>query len=173
DAFICSVGTGGTLGGVAMALREKKPAIKIGLADPEGANLYSYFTTGELNSVGDSITEGIGQGRITANLEGLEVDFAFRIPDAEALPYVYDLLQHEGLCMGGSTAINIAGAVRLAREMGPGKTIVTMLCDYGNRYQGKLFNPAFLRSKGLPVPEFLENTLDVDIETVFEKEPAA
>jgi cysteine synthase A len=168
DGFICSVGTGGTLAGIATALRAKVPGIRIGLADPEGAALYSYYTTGELSSSGDSITEGIGQGRITANLEGLEVDHAYRIPDSEALPYVFDLLQHEGLCLGGSSAINIAGAVRLARELGPGKTIVTILCDYGNRYQSKLFNPTFLRSRNLPVPTWLERAPSVDISTVME-----
>jgi cysteine synthase A len=171
DGFICSVGSGGTLGGVAIALRERNPNIKIGLADPEGANLFSYYTTGELKSQGDSITEGIGQGRITANLADLAVDLAYRIPDSEALPCVFDLLLHEGLCLGGSSGINIAGAIRMARELGPGKTIVTMLCDYGNRYQSKLFNPAFLRGKGLPVPEWLERAPSVDVETVIETEP--
>ncbi len=173
DGFICAVGTGGTLAGVAQALRDRNPAIKIGLADPEGANLFSYYTTGELKSEGDSITEGIGQGRITGNLEGLTVDFAYRIPDEEALPYIYDLVSHEGLCMGGSTAINIAGAVRMARDMGPGHTLVTILADYGTRYMSKLFNPAFLRARDLPVPEFLERPLEVDISSVFEKESAA
>lgn len=173
DGFICSVGTGGTLAGVAQALRDRNPEIKIGLADPEGANLFSYYTSGELKSEGDSITEGIGQGRITGNLEGLAVDFAYRVPDAEALPYIFDLVVHEGLCMGGSTAINIAGAVRMARDLGPGHTIVTILADYGTRYMGKLFNPAFLRSRDLPVPEFLERPLEFDIESVFEKESAA
>ncbi len=156
DGFICAVGSGGTLAGVAMALQDK--GVKIGLADPEGAALYSYYTTGELKAEGSSITEGIGQGRITANIEELKPDFAYRIPDAEALPIVFDLLEHEGFCMGGSTGINIAGAIRMAREMGPGHTIVTILCDYGTRYQSKLFNPAFLRDKGLPVPHFLERT---------------
>src|SRR5688572_1672534 len=131
DGFICSVGSGGTLGGVAMALKERNPNVRIGIADPEGAALYSYYTTGELKSSGSSITEGIGQGRVTANIKDLKVDHAYQVPDREALPYVFDLLQHEGLCMGGSTGINIAGAVRLARELGPGKTIVTVLCDYG------------------------------------------
>ena len=151
DGFICAVGSGGTLGGVSMALKAKNPDIQIGLADPEGAALFSYYTTGELKSSGGSITEGIGQGRITANLEGVLVDRAYQIPDAEALPYVFDLIAHEGLCLGGSSAINIAGAVRMARDLGPGKTIVTVLCDYGNRYQSKLFNPEFLKAKGLPV----------------------
>ncbi|HHY48251.1 MAG TPA: cysteine synthase A [Alphaproteobacteria bacterium] len=172
DGFICSVGSGGTLGGVAMALRERNPAIRIGIADPEGAALYSYYTTGELRSQGNSITEGIGQGRITANLEGLTVDHAYQIPDTEALPYVFDLLEHEGLCMGGSTGVNIAGAVRMARELGPGKTIVTVLCDYGNRYQSKLFNPGFLRPRGLPVPHWLENRAPLDWKAVLAPEPA-
>ncbi len=153
DGFICAVGSGGTLAGVAMALQSK--GVKIGLADPDGAALHSFYTTGALKSEGSSITEGIGQGRITANLEGLKPDMSFRIPDAEALPIVFDLLAHEGLCLGGSSGINVAGAIRMAREMGPGHTIVTILCDYGTRYQSKLFNPAFLREKGLPVPEWL------------------
>jgi cysteine synthase len=172
DGFICAVGSGGTLGGVAMALKSRNKDVRIGLADPEGAALYSYYTTGELKSSGSSITEGIGQGRITANIKDLEVDHAYQITDSEALPYVFDLLAQEGLCMGGSTGINIAGAVRLARELGPGKTIVTVLCDYGNRYQSKMFNPAFLRSKGLPVPHWLEDSLGLDWETVVEAEPA-
>lgn len=153
DGFICAVGSGGTLAGVAMALQDR--GVKIGLADPEGAALYSYYTTGELKAEGSSITEGIGQGRITANIAELRPDFACRITDAEALPIVFDLLEHEGLCMGGSTGINVAGAIRMAREMGPGHTIVTVLCDYGTRYQSKLFNPAFLRDRGLPVPGWL------------------
>ena len=156
DGFICAVGTGGTLAGVAMALRERKPDIKIGLADPMGAALYHYYKHGELKAEGESITEGIGQGRITGNLEGLEVDMPYQIPDEEALPIIFDLLQHEGLCMGGSTGINVAGAIRMARDMGPGHTIVTILADYGTRYQSKLFNPAFLHSKGLPTPRWLE-----------------
>jgi len=168
DGFICAVGSGGTLGGVAIALRERNPRIRIGLADPEGAALYSYFTSGELKSAGNSITEGIGQGRITANLADLTVDHAYQISDAEALPYVFDLLEHEGLCLGGSSAINIAGAVRMARELGPGKTIVTVLCDYGNRYQSKLFNPAFLRAKDLPVPAWLDRDPSLDVTAVFE-----
>jgi cysteine synthase A len=154
DGFICAVGSGGTIAGVAMALQPK--GVKIGLADPEGAALYSYYTTGVFESPGSSITEGIGQGRITANLEGFTPDFAYRIPDAEALPVVFDLLEHEGLCLGGSSGVNVAGAMRMARDMGPGHTIVTILCDYGTRYQSKLFNPDFLRSKGLPVPAFLD-----------------
>ncbi len=173
DGFICAVGSGGTLGGVSMALKSRNPNVTIGLADPEGAALYSYYTTGELKSSGGSITEGIGQGRITANLKDVVVDKAYQIPDAEALPYVFDLLEHEGLCLGGSSAINIAGAVRLARELGPGKTIVTILCDYGNRYQSKLFNPDFLRSKNLPVPHWLETHTPVDWQSVVEPEPVA
>ncbi|GLQ57914.1 cysteine synthase A [Devosia nitrariae] len=172
DGFICAVGTGGTLAGVAQALRARSKDIKIGLADPEGAALYSYFTTGELKPSGDSITEGIGQGRITANLEGLTVDFPYQIPDTEALPYVYDLLEHEGFCLGGSSAINIAGAVRMARDLGPGKTIVTILADYGNRYQSKLFNPAFLRAKNLPVPPWLEQRQPIDVSSALERHPA-
>ncbi len=154
DGFICAVGSGGTLAGMALALQPK--GVKIGLADPEGAALHSFYTTGQMDSPGTSITEGIGQGRITANLEGFTPDFSYRIPDAEALPIVFDLLAEEGLCLGGSSGINIAGAIRMAREMGPGKTIVTVLCDYGTRYQSKLFNPEFLHSKGLPVPEWLD-----------------
>ncbi|MDG1532740.1 MAG: cysteine synthase A [Paracoccaceae bacterium] len=156
DGFICSVGSGGTLAGVADGLRSKSKDVKIGIADPEGAALYSYYSTGELASQGGSITEGIGQGRITANLEGLTVDHAYQIPDAEALPYIFDLLHDEGLVLGGSSAINIAGAVRMARELGPGHKIVTILCDYGTRYQSKVFNPEFLREKGLPCPDWLD-----------------
>jgi cysteine synthase A len=156
DGFASAVGTGGTLSGVGMYLKEKNKQIAIALADPMGAALYNYYAHGELKSEGGSITEGIGQGRITANLEDAPVDMAFQIPDAEALPYCFDLLRHEGLCVGGSAAINIAGAVRLAKQLGPGHTIVTILCDYGTRYQSKLFNPAFLREKGLPVPDWLE-----------------
>ena len=154
DGFICAVGSGGTLAGVAMALQPK--GVKIGLADPEGAALFAYYAHGALKSEGNSITEGIGQGRITANLEGLRVDMPYRIPDAEALPYVFDLLRDEGLVLGGSSGINVAGAVRMARDMGPGHTIVTILCDYGTRYASKIFNPDFLRSKGLPVPDWLD-----------------
>ncbi|MCG5234195.1 cysteine synthase A [Xanthobacter oligotrophicus] len=161
DGFICSVGTGGTLAGIAIALKARNPGIRIGLADPMGAALYSYYTTGELKAEGTSITEGIGQGRITANLEDAPIDTAFQIPDEEALPVVFDLLQHEGLCLGGSSGVNVAGAIRLAKEMGPGHTIVTILCDYGTRYQSKLFNPEFLRSKNLPVPEWLERKVEV------------
>jgi cysteine synthase A len=156
DGFICAVGSGGTLAGVAAALRERKPSVKIGLADPMGAALFSYYTTGELKSEGSSITEGIGQGRITANLEGLEVDAPFQIGDPEALAITFDLLKEEGLCVGASSGVNVAGAIRMAREMGPGHTIVTILCDHGARYQSKLFNPLFLREKGLPVPDWLE-----------------
>jgi cysteine synthase A len=166
DGFICSVGTGGTLAGVAMALKARNKNVRIGLADPMGAALYSYYTNGVLKAEGSSITEGIGQGRITANLEGAVVDDAFQIPDSEAIPTAFDLLEHEGLCMGGSTGINVAGAIRLARQMGPGHTIVTMLCDYGTRYASKLFNPEFLREKGLPVPKWLTDTPEVP--TVFE-----
>lgn len=155
DGFVCAVGTGGTLAGISMFLKEQNPKIKIGLADPEGAALYSYFKTGELKSSGSSITEGIGQGRITKNVDGTPVDFPFQIPDAEALPIVFDLLREEGLCLGGSSGINVAGAIRLAKELGPGHTIVTVLCDFGTRYQSKLFNPAFLLSKGLPTPGWL------------------
>lgn len=155
DGFICSVGTGGTLAGTGMYLKECNPDIRIGLADPLGAALYSFYTTGELSSWGDSITEGIGQGRITANLENFKVDHAFQVPDEEALPICFSLLQDEGLCLGSSSGINVAGAIRLAKELGPGKTIVTILCDGGTRYQSKLFNPSFLRSKNLPVPGWL------------------
>jgi cysteine synthase len=156
DGFVCSVGTGGTLAGVAAALRERNPRIRIGLADPPGAALYSWYTNRELKMEGSSITEGIGQGRITRNLEGLEVDFAFQVPDAETVQTVFDLVEHEGLVLGSSSGINVAGAVRLARELGPGHTIVTVLCDSGTRYASRLFNPEFLRSKGLPTPRWLE-----------------
>lgn len=155
DGFICAIGTGGTLAGVAMALRERNQAVVIGCADPMGAAMYSYYTTGELKSEGSSITEGIGQGRITGNLEGLAVDAPFQIHDEEAVPVCFQLLKEEGLCLGGSSGINVAGAVRLARQMGPGHTIVTVLCDYGTRYSSKLYNPAFLREKGLPAPDWL------------------
>lgn len=161
DGFICAVGTGGTLAGIGIALKERNKDIKIGLADPMGAALYSYYTTGELKAEGSSITEGIGQGRITANLVDAPVDAAFQIPDEEALPIVFDLLEHEGLCLGGSSGVNVAGAIRLAKELGPGHTIVTILCDYGTRYQSKLFNPEFLRSKNLPVPAWLERKAEV------------
>ncbi|MCF3936078.1 cysteine synthase A [Acuticoccus sp. M5D2P5] len=158
DGFICAVGTGGTLAGTGMALKSHNKSVKIGLADPMGAALYSYYTTGQLKSEGSSITEGIGQGRITANLKDAPVDMPFQIPDSEALPIIFDLLEHEGLMLGGSSGINVAGAIRMAREMGPGHTIVTVLCDYGNRYASKLFNAEFLRSKDLPVPKWLERT---------------
>lgn len=159
DGFICAVGSGGTLAGVALALQPK--GVKIGLADPEGSALYNFYEHGALKSEGGSVSEGIGQGRITANLEGLTPDYAYQIPDAEALPLIYDLMQHEGLCMGGSTAINMAGAIRMARDMGPGHVIVTILCDVGSRYQSKIYNPAFMREKGLPVPAWLEEKADV------------
>jgi cysteine synthase A len=162
DGFICAVGTGGTLAGVGMALKARNPKITIGLADPMGAALYSHYTTGELKASGSSITEGISQGRITGNIEGAPVDVAFQIPDEEAIPVVFDLLEHEGLCLGGSSGVNVAGAVRLARHLGPGHTIVTVLCDSGTRYQSKLFNPDFLRSKNLPVPAWLERRSTVD-----------
>lgn len=155
DGFVCAVGTGGTLGGMAIALKERNRNIRIAAADPLGAAIYSWIKNGKLESHGGSITEGIGQGRVTANLEGAPIDDAYQVPDEEALPIIFDLLQHEGLCMGGSTGINVAGAIRMARDMGPGHTIVTILCDYGNRYQSKLFNPAFLREKGLPTPPWL------------------
>ena len=156
DGFICAVGTGGTLGGVSMGLKDHNKDVVIGLADPNGAALYNFYKHGVLKSEGSSITEGIGQGRITANLEGAVVDQAYQIPDAEALPIIFDLLSEEGLCLGGSSGINVAGAIRLARELGPGHTIVTVLCDYGTRYQSRLFNPEFLREKGLPVPQWLD-----------------
>jgi cysteine synthase len=155
DGFICSVGSGGTLAGIAMALKERNKDIKIGIADPMGAALFHYYADGELKSEGTSITEGIGQGRITANLEGLNIDYPYQISDEEALPVVFDLLEHEGLCLGSSSGINVAGAIRLAKDMGPGHTIVTILADCGNRYQSKLFNPDFLREKGLPLPSWL------------------
>jgi cysteine synthase len=155
DGFICAVGSGGTLAGVAAALRERKSGVKIGLADPYGAALYSWYRDGELKSEGTSISEGIGQGRVTANLEDLKVDFPFRVTDEEMLEVIFDLVQREGLCMGGSTGINVAGAVKLAKELGPGHTIVTILCDHGSRYQSKLFNREFLQEKGLPTPPWM------------------
>lgn len=168
DGFVSAVGSGGTLAGVASGLKAKSRDVEIALADPLGAALYSFYTSGELKSEGSSITEGIGQGRITANLEGFTPDFSFQIPDEDALPIVFDLIQEEGLCVGGSTGINIAGAIRLARELGPGHTIVTILCDYGTRYQSKLFNPEFLREKQLPVPGWMElkSTIPVPFEKV-------
>lgn len=157
DGFICAVGSGGTLAGTAMSLRDQSNGkVKIGIADPGGAALYEYFKNGELKSEGTSMTEGIGQGRVTANLEDLTVDYAYRVHDSEALEILFDLIQTEGLCLGGSAGINMAGAVKMAKDMGPGHTIVTILCDYGNRYQDKLFNPEFLRSKDLPVPSWLD-----------------
>src|SRR6185437_8537660 len=158
DGFVCSVGTGGTLAGVAMALKARNAKIVTAAADPMGAAIYSWIKTGELKMDGNSITEGIGQSRVTANLEGAPIDDAFQIPDEEALPLIFELLEHEGLCLGGSSGINVAGAIRLAKDLGPGKTIVTILADYGTRYQSKLFSPEFLRSKKLPVPDWLERT---------------
>ena len=155
DGFICAVGSGGTLAGVAQALRERKPSVKIGLADPHGAALYSWYAEGELKSEGSSISEGIGQGRVTGNLEGLTVDYPFRVSDQEMVEVIFDLVEHEGLCLGGSAGINIAGAIHMARAMGPGHTLVTILCDHGSRYQSKLFNPAFLAEKGLPTPAWM------------------
>ncbi|MBB5664997.1 cysteine synthase A [Rhizobium leguminosarum] len=163
DGFICSVGSGGTLAGVAAGLKAFNADVKIGIADPDGAALYEFYQNGTLKSEGSSITEGIGQGRITANLEGFTPDFSYRVSDAEALPYLFDLVENEGLCLGGSTAINIAGAVKLARDLGPGHTVVTILCDYGNRYQSKLFNPDFLTSKGLPVPGWMAKSPEIDV----------
>jgi cysteine synthase A len=168
DAFICSVGTGGTLAGVSIYLREKKKDIVIGCADPRGAAMYNLFTTGEAKATeGGSITEGIGLGRVTAIIDDIKVDKAYLIPDEEAVPVIFDLLEHEGLCLGGSSGINVAGAIRLAKELGPGKTIVTVLADSGTRYQSKLFNPEFLRSKKLPVPAWIEKKPDIEIP--FEK----
>jgi cysteine synthase A len=155
DGFICAIGSGGTLAGVAQALRARKPEVQIGLADPHGASLYSWYTDGELKSEGTSISEGIGQARITANIEGLTIDRPYRISDEEMLHAIYDLVEHEGLVMGGSTGINVAGAIRMAKDLGPGNTIVTVLCDHGQRYQSKIYNPAFLAEKGLPVPGWL------------------
>jgi cysteine synthase A len=156
DGFVSAVGTGGTFAGVGIGLKERNRDVQIALADPMGAALYHYYAHGQLKAEGSSITEGIGQGRITRNLEGAVVDDQFQIPDAEALPIIFDLIRDEGLCVGGSTGINVAGAIRLARKLGPGHTIVTILCDSGTRYQSKLFNPEFLRTKGLPVPAWLE-----------------
>jgi cysteine synthase A len=170
DAFVSAVGTGGTLAGVSMALKAKNRNVKMVLADPMGAALYNYYKHGELKAEGSSITEGIGQGRITRNLEGAVIDEAFQIPDSEAFPIAFDLLEHEGLCMGGSTGINVAGAIRMARQMGPGHIIVTVLCDYATRYASKMFSPAFLREKNLPVPKWLEAKPQVP--EVFEEVPA-
>jgi cysteine synthase A len=155
DGFTCSVGSGGTLVGVAMALKERNAGVKIAITDPMGSALYNFYAKGELKAEGNSVTEGIGQGRITKNLEGAPIDLAYRVTDEEALPVLFDLIQHEGLVLGGSTAINIVGAMKLARELGPGKTIVTILCDGGSRYQSKLFNPVFLREKKLPLPPWM------------------
>jgi cysteine synthase A len=162
DGFTCSVGTGGTLAGVALALKARKPEVKIAITDPLGSALYSYYATGELKSSGSSITEGIGQGRVTNNLEGAPIDLAFQVSDEEALPILFDLAEEEGLLLGGSSGINVAGAIRLARELGPGHTVVTVLCDSGSRYASKLFNPEFLRSKDLPVPGWLERRSPID-----------
>jgi cysteine synthase A len=156
DGFICSIGTGGTLSGVGLFLKERRKDVVIGLADPMGAAMYHYFKDGELRGEGNSITEGIGQGRVTKNVEGTPIDSPYQIPDEEALPIIFDLLEHEGLCLGGSSGINVAGAIRMARDLGPGHTIVTILADYGTRYQSKLFNPSFLKEKGLPTPDWLE-----------------
>ena len=155
DGFVSAVGSGGTLAGVSMALKSRNPDIQIGIADPGGSKLFSYYSTGELASEGGSITEGIGQGRITANLEDIVVDRAYRIDDADALDIIFDLTQNEGICLGGSSGINIAGAIAMAKDMGPGHTITTILCDYGSRYQSKVYNPVFLKEKGLPIPPWL------------------
>ncbi|MEW9835679.1 cysteine synthase A [Mesorhizobium marinum] len=163
DGFVSAVGTGGTLAGVAAGLKENSRDVKIALADPLGAALYSFYTEGVLKAEGSSIAEGIGQGRITANLEGFEPDFSYQVPDDEALPIVFDLVQEEGMCLGGSTGINIAGAIRMAKDLGPGHTIVTILCDYGTRYQSKLFNPEFLRGKNLPVPGWMDRTPEISV----------
>ncbi len=168
DGFACAVGSGGTLAGVAAGLRAKRADIKIAIADPPGAALFSYYTKGELKAEGSSITEGIGQGRITANLEGLEVDHAFQIPDARAVEVTFQLLEEEGLCLGASSGVNVAGAIEFAKAMGPGHTIVTILCDYGTRYQSKLYNTAFLKEKGLPVPKWLDGP-QPNVPTVFEE----
>jgi len=162
DGFVCAAGTGGTLAGVGLGLKALKPGVTIGLADPYGAALYSYYTSGELKAEGSSITEGIGQGRITANLNGAPVDIAFRIADSVAIALMFDLLEHEGLCVGGSSGINVAGAMALARRLGPGKTIVTVLCDSGMRYASKLYNPEFLRARDLRVPAWLEARRSID-----------
>jgi len=168
DGFVCAVGTGGTLAGVSLGLKAVDPNIQVAIADPMASALYNYYKHGALKAEGSSITEGIGQGRVTANLDGAVIDRAYQITDDEAVPLIYDLLQHEGLCLGGSSGINVAGAIRLAQELGPGHTIVTILCDYGSRYQSKLFNPEFMRSKNLPVPDWLEarSAIEVPFETV-------
>jgi cysteine synthase A len=162
DGFVCAVGTGGTLAGIGMALKQRKPSVEIALADPMGAALYSYYTSGELKASGSSITEGIGQGRITANLEGAPIDLAFQISDQEALPILFDLAENEGLLLGGSSGVNVAGAIRLAKELGPGHTIVTILADLGTRYASKLYNLDFLRGQNLPTPRWLERTGKID-----------
>lgn len=156
DGFVCSVGTGGTLAGTGMALKERKPSVKVAIVDPLGSALYGWYARGDLRAEGSSITEGIGQGRVTGNLDGAPVDFAYQVSDEEALPILYDLAANEGLLLGGSSAINVAGAIRMARDLGPGHVIVTILCDSGVRYASKLYNPAFLKGKGLPVPEWME-----------------
>jgi cysteine synthase A len=163
DGFSCAIGTGGTLSGIGIALKERNRAVRIAVADPMGAAMFSYFTTGVLKSEGSSITEGIGQGRVTRNIEGAPVDVAYQISDGQAVPIIFDLLEHEGLCLGGSSGINVAGAIRLAKDMGPGHTIVTVLADYGTRYQSKLFNPEFLRAKDLPVPAWLERRSSIKV----------
>ena len=167
DGFACAIGSGGTIGGISDRLKELNGDIRIALADPLGSALYNYYAHGELKAEGSSITEGIGQGRVTANMEGAAIDEAYQIPDDEALDYAFDLLKNEGLCLGGSSGINVAGAVRLAGQLGPGHTIVTILCDFGSRYQSKMFNPTFLREKNLPVPDWLES--QVDVPAVFEE----
>lgn len=171
DGFVSAVGTGGTLAGVAIGLKEHNKDIKIALADPMGASLHSFYTSGELKAEGSSITEGIGQGRVTANLDGFAPDFSYQITDEEAVPIVFDLLEHEGLCLGGSSGVNIAGAMRLAKDLGPGHTIVTILCDHGSRYQSKLYNPEFLAAKELPIPQWLVREPRFDIP--YENVPAA
>ncbi|NEW89564.1 cysteine synthase A [Rhodopseudomonas sp. WA056] len=163
DGFVAAVGSGGTLAGVSIGLKQFNPNVRAVLADPMGSALYNYYKHGALKSEGSSITEGIGQGRVTANLDGAQIDDAYQIPDDEAVPLIYDLLEHEGLCLGGSSGINVAGAIRLAHDLGPGHTIVTILCDYGSRYQSKLFNPDFMRSKNLPVPEWMETKSTIQV----------
>ncbi len=171
DGFICAVGSGGTLAGVAEALRARRPEVRIGLADPMGAALYNFYAHGELKAEGSSVAEGIGQGRITANLEGLTVDMPYQVGDPEALEITFGLLREEGLCLGASSGVNVAGAIRMARDLGPGHTIVTILCDYGTRYQSRLFNPEFLREKQLPVPDWIEAGTG-DLPDMFEGDPA-
>ncbi|QDL97315.1 cysteine synthase A [Rhodopseudomonas palustris] len=163
DGFVAAVGSGGTLAGVSIGLKQFNPSVRAVLADPMGSALYNYYKHGALKSEGSSITEGIGQGRVTANLDGAQIDDAYQIPDDEAVPLIYDLLEHEGLCLGGSSGINVAGAIRLAHDLGPGHTIVTILCDYGSRYQSKLFNPDFMRSKNLPVPAWMETKSTIQV----------